>query len=63
MVYANIVTAVGVYAALRLEKVLDAASFRPALHALVGLVFAAALLSYVAFSFAPPADFFTTPPE
>ena len=63
LVYANIVTAIGVYFALRLEEVLDAASFRPALHALVGLVFAAAVASYVAFSFSTPTDFFTTPPE
>lgn len=63
IIYANVVTAIGIYVALRLEEVLDAASFRPALHALVGLVFAAALLSYVAFSFATPTDFFTTPPD
>jgi hypothetical protein len=63
IVYANVLTAVGVYVALRLEEVLDAARFRPALHALVAVVFAAALLSYVAFSFATPTDFFTTPPE
>jgi hypothetical protein len=46
-----------------LGVVLDAARFRPSLHALVGLVFAAALLAYVAFSFATPTDFFTTPVE
>ncbi|HSV91614.1 MAG TPA: hypothetical protein VLH81_01005 [Desulfobacterales bacterium] len=63
IVYANVCTAIGIYAALRLEEVLDAARFRPSLHALVGMVFAAALVSYVAFSFATPADFFTTPPE
>jgi hypothetical protein len=63
IVYANVATAIGVYFALRLEEVLDAASFRPALHALVAVVFAAALLSYVAFSIATPTDFFTTPPE
>lgn len=63
LVYANVITVIGIYLALRLEEVLDAATFRPALHALVGLVFAAALLSYVAFSFTTPTDFFTTPAE
>lgn len=63
IVYANVATAIGVYFALRLEEVLDAAAFRPSLHALVGIVFAAALLSYVAFSFSTPQHFFTTPLE
>jgi hypothetical protein len=63
IVYANVATAIGIYFALRLEEVLDGVSFRPSLHALVGLVFAAAVLSYVAFSFATPMEFFTTPME
>ncbi len=54
--HANVCTAVGISLALRLEEVLDAARFRPSLHALVGMVFAAALLSCVAFPFATPAE-------
>jgi hypothetical protein len=63
IIYANVFTAIGVYFALRLEEVLDAASFRPALHALIGVAFAAALIAYVSFSLNTPVDFFTTPPE
>ena len=62
IIYANVFTAIGVYLALRLEEVLDAAAFRPALHALIGVVFAAALLSDVSFSLSTPQHFFTTPP-
>lgn len=62
LVYANVVTIVGIYLALRLEELLDGVEFRTALKALTVLVFVCALLSYASFSFNAPMPFFTTPP-
>jgi hypothetical protein len=62
IVYANILTVLGIYVALRLEEVFDAVAFRPALSALVAVMFATAVLSYTAFSLNTPVHFFTTPP-
>lgn len=62
LVYANVVTAIGIYVGLRLEEAFDAASLRPSLRSLALLLFVAAALSYVAFSFKEPMPFFTTPP-
>jgi hypothetical protein len=63
IIYANIFTAAGISLALRMEEVLDQATFRPALHAMAALLFATAVLSYAAFSVNVPVHFFTTPPE
>lgn len=62
LVYANVMTVLGIYVALRLEEVLDDRAFRPSMRALSALLFAAATLSYVAFSLKAPMPFFTTPP-
>ncbi len=61
IIYANIFTLLGIYLALRLEEPFETITFRPALKAMVVVVFAAALLSYIAFSFNVPEAFFTTP--
>jgi hypothetical protein len=63
IIYANIFTAGGIYLAVRLEEVLDGVDFRPALTAMVILLFVTTVLSYVAFSLNVPVHFFTTPPE
>lgn len=62
LLYANVVTAIGIYLALRMEEALDGVVFRPALGALVILLFACATLGYVAFSLNTPLHFFTQPP-
>lgn len=62
LVYANVATVLGIYVALRLEEMLDGVAVRPAAKAMIGVVFACALLSYTAFSFKVPMPFFTTPP-
>ena len=38
-------------------------NFRPALKWMIGLLFLAAILAYVAFSLREPMPFFTTPPN
>jgi hypothetical protein len=62
LIYANILTALGIYLALRLEEAFESVAFRPALSAMTILLFATAVLSYVAFSLNVPIHFFTTPP-
>lgn len=61
LIFANVVTVVGIYLALRLEEVFDSASLRPSLKLLGAMVFGYALASYVAFSFKTPMPFFVTP--
>jgi hypothetical protein len=61
LIYANIMTALGIYLALRLEEVFENIQFRPALRAMILLLFATAILSYIAFSIHVPEHFFTTP--
>ena len=63
IVYANIATFLGIYAALRMEELFEGVHFRPAMKAMVVLLFVVAVLSYVAFSLDTPMPFFTTPPE
>jgi hypothetical protein len=63
IIYANILTAAGIYLALRMEEALDGVDFRPALKGMVVVLFVTAVVSYVAFSLNVPAHFFTTPPE
>jgi len=62
LIYANIFTLLGIYLALRMEELFEGVKIRPAMKAMVILVFLTAILSYAAFSFTPPVHFFTTPP-
>ena len=62
IIYANIITIIGVYFGLRLEEAFENIPLRPALKGLILLVFATAILSYVAFAFNTPIHFFTQPP-
>lgn len=63
LVYANVLTVLGIYLALRMEELFEGVIFRTSTKALVVLLFATAVLSYVAFSLDVPEHFFTTPPE
>ena len=63
IIYANLMTLFGIYGALRLEEVFTSQYLRPALKGFIWLLFAAALISYISFSFNTPVDFFTTPLE
>jgi hypothetical protein len=62
LIYANIFTLLGIYLALRMEELINGVKFRPAMKAMVILVFLTAILSYASFSFTPPVHFFTSPP-
>lgn len=62
LIYANIWTLLGIYLALRMEEVFEGITLRPALKAMIILLFLTALLSYAAFTFNTPVHFFTTPP-
>ncbi len=62
LVYANVATILGIYLALRVEELLDGVEFRPAMKAMIVLLFVSAVLSYVSFSLKTPMPFFTTPP-
>jgi hypothetical protein len=62
ILYANVITLLGVYLALRMEEILDIVDLRPALKWTVLLLFLAALITYLSFSLHPPLHFFTTPP-
>jgi hypothetical protein len=63
IVYANVLTVLGIYLALRMEELFADTEFRPAMKAMIVLLFATAVLSYAAFSLNVPVHFFTTPPE
>jgi hypothetical protein len=60
--YANVMTILGIYLALRIEELLDGVEFRPSLKAMTVFLFACAVLSYAAFAFKTPMPFFTPPP-
>lgn len=62
LVYANLVTMLGIYLALQLEQLLEGVAFRSAVTVMIALVFACAALSYTSFSFKTPLPFFTPPP-
>ncbi len=62
LVYANVATFAGIYLALRMEELFEGVEMRPAMKALVVLVFVCALVSYLSFSLKTPMPFFTTPP-
>ena len=62
IVYANVITVVGIYMALRMEELFAETDFRLSLKWLIALAFVTALLAYVSFSLKTPMPFFTTPP-
>lgn len=61
IIYANIVTLIGIYFAIRADEALENIEYRPSLRNLILLFFVTALLGYVSFSFNTPEHFFTTP--
>jgi hypothetical protein len=63
IIYANVVTLIGIYMAVRMEELFTETEFRPSMKVLIALTFTAAVLSYVSFSLSVPMPFFTTPPE
>ena len=63
LIYANVVTVIGIYLAVRMEEIFSETEFRPSMKALISIVFVAALVSYVSFSLKVPMPFFTTPAE
>jgi len=62
IVYANIVTVIGIYMAVRMEELFADTDFRPSMRVLIALTFTTAILAYVSFSLKVPMPFFTTPP-
>lgn len=61
LIYANIATVLGIYFALRLEEPLDVVELRRSARAMIAVLFACALLTYISFSFTVPMPFFVTP--
>ena len=61
LIYANIITVIGIYLALRMEEAFADIPLRPAFKGLIVLLFVTALLSYVMFAFNTPIHFFTQP--
>ena len=62
IMYANVMTVLGIYIALRIEELFEGQILRPAFKGSIGLLFLAAVISYVSFSFNTPVHFFTSPP-
>ncbi len=58
LAYSLVITVLGLYFAFRLDEGLDGMEFRPALKALIWVAFAAAVITYVGFSFHVPDNFF-----
>ncbi|MEW6284864.1 MAG: hypothetical protein AB1509_01430 [Chloroflexota bacterium] len=58
LLYSLTITALGLYFAFRLDEGLENVKFRPALNSLIWLAFAAAVITYVGFSFHVPDNFF-----
>ncbi len=58
LAYSLVLTALGLYFAVRLDEGLSEVTFRPALKALIWLAFAASLITYTGFSFHVPDNFF-----
>jgi hypothetical protein len=58
LAYSLTLTALGFYFAIRLEEGLEGVRFRPALQTLIWLAFAAAIITYIGFSFRVPQNFF-----
>jgi hypothetical protein len=63
IIYANVVTVIGIYMAVRMEELFTETDFRPSMKVLIGVAFATALLAYISFSLKTPMPFFTTPAE
>jgi hypothetical protein len=61
LTWAILMTAFGLYFSIRLEEPLDGLELRPALKSLVVVVFLAAFITYVGFSFHVPDNFFIAP--
>lgn len=61
LIYSLFMTAFGLYFAIRMEEGLETVKFRTSLKALIWVAFLAALITYVAFSFTPPDNFFLAP--
>lgn len=61
LVWALIVTAFGIYLAILLEDSLDGMELRPVLKVVIVIAFAAALITYMGFSFQVPDNFFIAP--
>ena len=62
IIYANVMTVLGIYIALRMEELFVRQILRPAFKGIILLLFLAALISYVGFTFNTPVYFFSTPP-
>jgi hypothetical protein len=62
LIYANLTTAAGIYLGVRLEEAFADMPLRPALKAMIAILFVCAVLSYVLFAFNTPVHFFTQPP-
>ena len=58
LAYSLLQTVLGLYLAIRMDEGLEGVEFRPALRWLIWLAFAAALITYVGFSFHVPENFF-----
>jgi hypothetical protein len=52
------ITAIGLYFAFRLDEGLEEITFRPALNTFIWIAFAAAVITYIGFSFHVPDNFF-----
>ena len=63
IIYANIITFIGVYFAIRADEAFESIEYRPSFRNLITLFFATTLLGYVSFSFNTPEHFFSTPDE
>ncbi|RPJ25162.1 MAG: hypothetical protein EHM33_15470 [Chloroflexi bacterium] len=61
LTWAIMMTAFGLYFSIRLEEPLEGMELRPALKSVIVVVFLAALLTYVGFSFHVPDNFFIAP--
>lgn len=58
LLYSLTITAFGLYFAFRLEEGLENVEFRPALKVMIWVAFAAAVITYIGFSFHVPNNFF-----
>ena len=61
LIYSLLMTVFGLYFAIRLDEGLETVEFRPALKAMIWVAFAAAVITYIAFSFTAPDNFFIAP--
>jgi len=61
LIYSLVMTLFGLYFAIHLDDGLENVEFRPALKAMILVAFAAAIITYVAFSFVAPDNFFIAP--